>query len=403
MNKKKIVIISAVFPPEPVTSATLNYNLAAELARENDVVVLKPSPSRPAGFDFSQQKELSGNNEFKEIILDSYVHPTSSFLGRMKESLSFGNACVSYLKEHHAEIDFVYNDGWQLFGLYIAAKACVKFNIPYIVPIQDIYPESITTKIPNVLGSHAIVRFLLGGYDRYYQKHAAKVRTITDGMADYLSSTRKVPRENYLVVANWQNDEEFDEYKTTFRKNGKTVFMFVGNNNKQANVELMIKAYHEAHLDNAEFRIMGGGNAKADCMALAKQLGHDDIIFDVVPSGMVASVQKEADVMVLSLIGGTGSQGVPSKLTAYMFSGKPVIASMDTEADAAHMIQEAKAGVVTKADDVESFANSFRMMASISTESLQEMGDNSRVFAEEKLSRKANLSLVVNEIKKIID
>lgn len=401
MNKR-IVIISAVFPPEPVTSATLNYDLAAELARGNEVVVLKPRPSRPAGFDFSQQKNLSYNNSFKELILDSYVHPTSSFLGRMKESLSFGNACAHYLKEHHAYIDFVYNDGWQLFGLYIVAKVCVKYNIPYIVPIQDIYPESITTKIPNVFGSHAIIKALLGGFDRYYQKHAAKVRTITGLMANYLSATRKVPRENYLVVANWQNDEEFDDYKTTFRKNGKTVFMFVGNNNKQANVELMIKAYHEAKLENAEFRIMGGGNAKADCISLAKQLGHDDIIFDVVSTGMVASVQKEADVMVLALIGGTGTQGVPSKLTAYMFSGKPIIASMDAEADAAHMIQEAKAGVVTTADDVKSFANSFRLLAAASTESLQKMGDNSRKFAEEKLSRKANLELVCNEINNIL-
>lgn len=400
--RKKIVIISAVFPPEPVTSATLNYDLAAELAKDNDVVVLKPSPSRPAGFDFSQTDILSGNNSFKEIILDSYVHPTSSFLGRMKESRSFGNASAAYIRKHCDEIDFVYNDGWQLFGLYIVAKACVKHNIPYIVPIQDIYPESITTKIPNILGLHTLTKILLGRYDRYYQKHAAMVRTITENMADYLSATRNVPRKKYLVVANWQNDEEFDDYKTSFRKNGKTVFMFVGNNNKQANVELMIRAYHEAKLDNAELRIMGGGNAKADCMALAKELGHDDIIFDVVPPGMVAKVQKEADVMVLALIGGTGTQGVPSKLTAYMFSGKPVIASMDAKADAAHMIQEAKAGVVTKADDVELFANSFRLLASASTESLQEMGDNSRRFAEEKLSRKANLALVCNEINKIL-
>ena len=399
---KNILIISAVFPPEPVTSATLNYDLAAELAKDNEVVVLKPRPSRPAGFDFSQQKKLSYNNSFTEIILDSYVHPTSSFWGRMKESLSFGNACAHYLKEHHTDIDFVYNDGWQLFGLYIVAKACVKYNIPYIVPVQDIYPESILTKIPNICGSHVLVKMMFGWMDKFYQEYAAKVRTITYGMANYLATTRKIKMENYLVVANWQNDEEFDDYKTIFRKNGKTVFMFVGNNNKQANVELMIRAYHEAKLENAEFRIMGGGNAKADCITLAKQLEHDDIIFDVVPTGMVASVQKEADVMVLALIGGTGMQGVPSKLTAYMFSGKPIIASMDAEADAAHMIQEAKAGFVTTADDVKSFANSFRLLAAASTESLQKMGDNSRKFAEEKLSRKANLELVCNEINKIL-
>lgn len=399
---KNILIITAVFPPEPVTSATLNYDLAVALSKEYNVTVLTPKPSRPAGFDFSKIQPTE-EKRFKHIVMESYVHPASSFVGRMKESRSFGNVTAQYIADHHDEIDFVYNDGWQLFGLYIVAKACVKYNIPYIVPIQDIYPESILTKIPNVLGSHAIVKMLLGGKDRYYIKHAAKVRTITDGMATYLSTTRKVAKEKFLAVANWQNDEEFDDYKSTFRKNGKTVFMFVGNNNKQANVELMIRAYHEAKLENAEFRIMGGGNAKADCIALAKELGHNEIIFDVVPPGMVASVQKEADVMVLALIGGTGTQGVPSKLTAYMFSGKPVIASMDAEADAAHMIQGAKAGVVTKADEVESFANSFRLLATASTESLQEMGDNSRRFAEEKLSRKANLTLVCNEINKILE
>lgn len=398
---KNILIISAVFPPEPVTSATLNYDLAVALSREYNVTVLTPKPSRPAGFDFSKIQQTE-EKRFKHIVMDSYVHAASSFSGRMKESRSFGKVTAQYIADHHDEIDFVYNDGWQLFGLYVVAKACVKYNIPYIVPVQDIYPESILTKIPNICGSHALVKMMFGGMDKFYQEHAAKVRTITDGMANYLATTRKVDKSKYLAVANWQNDEEFDDYKTSFRKTGKTVFMFVGNNNKQANVELMIRAYHEAKLENAEFRIMGGGNAKADCMALAKDLGHDDIIFDVVPPGMVAKVQKEADVMVLALIGGTGTQGVPSKLTAYMFSGKPVIASMDAEADAAHMIQEAKAGVVTKADDVESFAISFRLLASASTESLQEMGDNSRRFAEEKLSRKANLALVCNEINEIL-
>jgi len=398
---KNILIISAVFPPEPVTSATLNYDLAVALSRDYNVTVLTPKPSRPAGFDFSTVKVVE-EKSFLHIVMDSYVHSASSFIGRMKESKSFGNATAKYIEEHHDEVDFVYNDGWQLFGLYIVAKACVKYKIPYIVPVQDIYPESLMTKIPNICGSHFLLKILLGSKDRYYLKHAVKVRTITDSMANYLAKSRHVEKDKFLAVANWQNDEEFDDYKTTFRKTGKTIFMFVGNNNRQANVELMIRAYHAANLENSEFHIMGGGNAKSDCIALAKDLGHKDIIFDIVPKGQVAHVQKEADVMVLALIGGTGTQGVPSKLTAYMFSGKPIIASMDAEADAAHMIQKAKAGIVTSADDIEKFAQSFKSMAQISQESLEEMGENSRKFAEVKLSRKANIGIVCNEINIIL-
>lgn len=398
---KNIVIISGVFPPEPVTSAILNFDLAIALSKNYNVTVITPKPSRPAGFDFTNIPTVK-DNRFNHIIVESYIHPQSSFIGRMRESIDFGKISAKYISDHHKEIDFVYNDGWQLFGLYLVAKACVKNNIPYMVPIQDIYPESILTKIPNKFGFHSFVKNILGRIDQYYLAHATKIRTITNGMASYLSSTRNVPLDRFTVVANWQNDEDFDDYKSVFRKNGKTVFMFVGNNNKQANVDLMIRAYHKANLTNAEFRIMGNGNAKADCISLAEKLGHKDIVFDTVPPGKVASVQKEADVLVLALKEGTGTQGVPSKLTAYMFSGKPVIGSMDAQADATHMIETAQAGRITKAEDVTAFAESFKIMANSPIERLQEMGKNSRLFAETRLSRRANLDIVCNAINKIL-
>lgn len=40
--KKRILIVSAVFPPGQVTSAFLNYDLAHELAKEYEVTVLRP-------------------------------------------------------------------------------------------------------------------------------------------------------------------------------------------------------------------------------------------------------------------------------------------------------------------------------------------------------------------------
>ncbi len=401
MNKKSILIVSAVFPPEPVTSATLNYDLTKALTDDFEVVELNPQPSRPMGFDFQNAPSIDCCG-FKQINVNSYVHPKSSFWGRMKESCSFGKISAEYIKTHHNEIDFVYNDGWQLFGLYIVAKACVKYKIPYIVPIQDIYPESLLTKLPNKFGLHFLVKLLLGWMDRYYIKHAAAVRTISDSMADYLSRTRAVSRDKFLVIANWQNDEEFKDWKSVFKKDGKFIFMFVGNNNIQANVDLMIKAFHKANLKNAEFRIMGGGNAKADCQELVKDIGCNNIFFGEVPVGEVANVQKQADVMVLALKAGTGTQGVPSKLTAYMMSGKPVIASMEAEADAAKMILKAEAGYVSPADDVEIMAESFRKMANHTREELHLMGEKSRRFAEKYLSRESNLQILTNKIKEII-
>ena len=46
----KILIISAVFPPEPVVSAQISYDLAENLCKQNEVTVLCPKPTRPFGY-----------------------------------------------------------------------------------------------------------------------------------------------------------------------------------------------------------------------------------------------------------------------------------------------------------------------------------------------------------------
>lgn len=85
---KQIVIISAVFPPEQVTSALLNYDLAKELSKEYNITVLRPMPTRPIGNSFNISS--SGCPSFHEVLVESYTHPESSFLGRFRESIDFG-------------------------------------------------------------------------------------------------------------------------------------------------------------------------------------------------------------------------------------------------------------------------------------------------------------------------
>ena len=317
---KNILIISAVFPPEQVTSAFLNYDLAKALAKDYRVSVLRPKPTRPIGATF---QDGWSDPDFETILIDSYTHPESELIGRFKEARDFSKKSVEYLKAHRDEIDFVYNDGWQLFGLYIIARACVKYNIPYIVPIQDIYPECLFTN-KNYPG---IVKSLINGFllpfDKYYQKHAAYVRTISKEMRDYLSPTRKVPVDNYLVVNNWQNDEDFLKEYPTRLDDGKMIFAYVGSINSHANVDLMIKAFTEANMSNAELRIYGGGNKKDYCVDLVKHLGAKNIVFDMVSRDKVAFVQSQADVLILALPKGNGNLCLPSKMTSYMLSGKP--------------------------------------------------------------------------------
>ena len=400
MNKRRILIVSAVFPPEQVTSAFLNYDLAKALAKEYDVTVLRPYPTRPMGalIESAEFKDKS----LKTILVDSYTHPQSELIGRFKESNDFGKKSVEYIEKYHNEIDFVYNDGWQLFGLYRVAKVCKKYEIPYMVPIQDIYPECLFTNKSYPELVKWMIKTILIPIDKYYQKHAACVRTISEEMRDYLSSTRKIPKENYLVVNNWQNDEDFLKDYPVRENDGKLVFAYVGSINSHANVDLMIKAFVNANIINAEFRIYGGGNKKNYCVNLVNQLGVKNIVFDMVSRDKVAYVQSQADVLVLALPMGNGNLCLPSKLTSYMLSGKPVLASVDQDSSTKRILEGNNCGMAVAPDSENALTEAFQHFASLSHEELDAIGKKSMDYAINELIRDVNLNKVVEKIKNIL-
>ena len=92
-----LLIISAVFNPEPVVSAKLSEDLANELGKDNKVIVIAPFPTRPFGFKLNK-KDI--NKSYTLINLDSFTCPEYNILGRFKESYSFGVACSKYIKEN---------------------------------------------------------------------------------------------------------------------------------------------------------------------------------------------------------------------------------------------------------------------------------------------------------------
>lgn len=398
--KKKILIISAVFPPEQVTSAFLNYDLAHELAKEYEVTVLRPYPTRPIGATF-ETAEVE-DKTFKTILIESYTHPQSELLGRFRESIDFGRKSAAYIKKHHKEIDFVYNDGWQLFGLYIVAKACKKYGIPYMVPIQDIYPECLFTNknYPDLM--KRMIKTILLPIDKYYQKHAACVRTISDEMRDYLSETRCIVKDRYLVVNNWQNDDDFLKDYPEREKDGKLIFAYVGSVNSHANVDLMIQAFADATIPNSELRIYGGGNKKDECVNQVKILGLTNVFFDQVNRSDVAYVQSQADVLILALPGGNGNLCLPSKLTSYLLSGKPVIASVDEDSATARIIWTESCGIVVPPDDVDKLSEAFGLYSRYPMDKKKREGIHGRNYAVNQLSKKANLTKVVESIDRFL-
>ncbi len=403
--QKRILIITGVFYPEPVVSAGLMKDLALELSKNYPVTILRPKPSRPMGFKLPDYSY--GQFTFEVIETDSYVHPASSLIGRGKESYSMGKWCVKYIEQHHDEICFIYNAPWHMFGRSMIAKVALKYNIPYITPVQDVYPESLSSKLPNVFFLKRFVNTILLPSDKYLLSQASRIHTISEKMVDYLSKTRGIDKSHFVAIRNWQDEREFVEYANVHqnKKNDDTpfTFMYMGNVGPLAGIEVLFDALRDSQLPNARLVVAGSGSAKQSLMEKAKSYKDCLIEFWDVPAGKVPETQSKADVMCLPVKKGYAMSSIPSKLPAYMFSKKPVLASVDAESDTAMCIRDHQAGWVALPEDAESVSKAMKEAYSLSREELERIGKNGFEFAIENLSRTKNLQKLYDACIEIIE
>jgi glycosyltransferase involved in cell wall biosynthesis len=379
-----------------VVSANLSFDIANRLSENNYVVVISPKPTRPLGMKFSQMRN---EINFEHIILDSYTFPKSELVGRMKESYSFGKETSKFIEANKSRIKVIYANTWPLFAQFFLVKTAKKYNIPVVLHVQDVYPDSITKKINGIAGK-ALFSALLP-LDKYILKNSRKVIGISQDMIDYLKSSRKIKEDKFVFIRNWQNDEVFmQEFDANTNKD--FVFMFLGSISASAGVEVLIQAFHKAAIENSKLVIAGSGTDKEKCMQLAKQLKNGNVVFCEARQDEVSRLQSQANVLLLPLKKGISLTATPSKLTAYMFSAKPVLACVEKESDTAKIIDGCKGGLISEPENIEQLAATMQQISKLSQVALKEMGYNSRLFAEEHLSKKVNLeklAVVIESIK----
>ncbi len=395
---RRILIISAVFPPEPVVSALLSRDLAVELAKKNNVVVLCPKPTRPYGFRFGNEIEPEN---YKVVRLNSYTCPQSNTLGRFRESYSFGKQCYQYIIDNHQDIEVIYANTWPLPAQYFTVMAAKKFDIPVIMHIQDIYPESLSQKLS--FGSSFFNRLLLP-LDKYTLNNADKIITISEKMKEYLVRSRKLKKEKFIVIPNWQDESAFVAQQSNMNDNEKSTFtfMYLGNIGPVAGVDLLLDAFAKSGLSKGRLIIAGSGSMKSTLQERAKNYVNYNIEFWSVPDGNVPATQDMADVLLLPMKKGAALTSVPSKLPAYMFSAKPVIACVDSYSDTAAAIRESDCGWVASPESVDELCRVMQDVVGKSKTYLIEKGEKGFNYAMAHYSQKENLPKLLSIIENAV-
>jgi len=258
---------------------------------------------------------------------------------------------------------------------------------------MDIYPESLLNRLPG------LVRSLIGSplrmLDGWSARQASSICVISESMRSTYITNRCIPAERVVTIPTWQDEKMFetpvDREAACVRysvRADRFTFLYLGNIGPVAGVDLLIRAFHNAALESAQLLIVGDGSTKDSCIKLVDQLKAINIQFISDPDARnVPLLQSLADVCLLPLKRGAGSSSIPSKLPAYLFSVKPVLATVDEDSDTANVIREGACGWIGPPENEEWLSAKMKAVISMTRDELSSLGAHGREYALARFSK----------------
>lgn len=408
----KILLVCPVFPPEPVVSASMAFDVAKLLSqRGHSITVITGFPNKPGGQIYDgyklKWKQVEVKDGFKIIRVWYLIARSGNILSKFFENITFGlTSFCSVLREQRFDIAYV--NTWPIFAQAMIATVLKFKKTRFVTEIVDIYPESLIDK--QMLAENGLLARIMRLLDRKYLNKCAAIATISPIMRELLVNTRSQSEEKVNYLPLWLDETRFD--KCTQRDRSITremgisdrtfVAVFAGNFSISAGLDMYVKVAEllKQHKDIALI-LAGGGSKKNDIAKeiLKKKLSNIFIKSPLSDDDLIR-IHASADLFLLSLAGNMVDSVAPSKQIAYMLSGRPIVASLSSDSTPAKIIADGNAGFVLPPDDSAAVADLLIELSNNST-LLEQMGNNARKYALENYSKSKVLPKLAGLIESI--
>ncbi|MCE9614317.1 MAG: glycosyltransferase family 4 protein [Lentisphaerae bacterium] len=406
-----VVLVSCVYPPEPVVSAVTSRELAEALvSRGHTVTVLAPFPNRPGGrlYPGFRRRMFARDSSAAPITLCrcfSILSPRARTFSRLAENLSFGLSAALALALQRRP-DVIYSNTWPIIATgFLTAMARAR-RIPVVLNIQDLYPESLVMQGRGAEGSLTVRT--LQRWDRAIAHAVRHVCVISPGMAARYAGARGLAADALHVIPNWQPAEPVASDADVLRcrqawglPGHDWVALYGGNIGPAAGVETLIRVFTARDPAVPAHLVVAGEGSQLDaCRALASHSPRPHAVrFHAPwPATQTAIVLRAADLLLLPTQGRQSHVSTPSKLIHYMLAARPILAAAWPDSDLAHIMHAADCGWVVPPDDEDAWARALHAFNAVPAAERERRGQAGRAYALTHFTRNACLPRLVQLI-----
>lgn len=398
-TRKKIVVLTQFYAPEPM----LYPETVAKSLRDAgyEVEVVTGYPNRPGGKLYPEYRQRWRYSETRDGIpvhrVPLIINHSRKAVERIANFLSFSFSALSATRVIKGA-DAVYVYATPATAAIPAQIWKSLLGVPYVLHVQDLWPESVTDS--GMMGQGKINRAaksLLDPWLRRLYGNAEKLIAISPGMQKLLID-RGNAANRCAVVYNWAH-EDWIETKTpeTFTEHGLRL-LYAGNLGPMQDLETLIEAAKIiGSAPGFKLQIAGNGILEDQLKQSAQGLTNTEFLGRL-PREEISKVYLTSDFQLVTLKDiPIFRTTVPSKLQASLAAGVPVITTV--KGDVADLIQQYNAGIVAEPEDYESLANAIKRALEMSATERAAMGANARKLYIQEMSQASGTA----EIVKIFD
>lgn len=391
----KIKIVGINYFPEVTGIAPYTTGLAEGLAAQgHEVSVITGLPHYP---EWQVYDDYRSARSYREIIngvtidrLRHYVPENPSARNRILMEASFAKAVLRTRFDPSSVVIAV--SPTLLSTTAVVAKARLR-KVPVGVVVQDIYGKGVveTGAMGGTLGNVA-TRF-----EARVLRAASGVAVIHDRFRTALGEVG-VDEAASTVIRNWTHldaaDDPTPHESIEIRReygwgDDEIIVVHAGNMGVKQGLENVVAAAKlaasEVPAGTIRFVMVGDGNQRRSLEDAGAGIPTLQFI-KVLPDNAFRSVLQTADVLLVNERPGVKDMAVPSKLTTYFRTGKPVVAATDQSSAAAGEVRAAEAGAIVAPADPRALLDAVLSIGRDKAAGLQ-YGESGKRYSQEVLSR----------------